>query len=303
MPGKIISAVITAKSSNPLILLDEIDKLASDFRGDPAAALLEALDPEQNKGFKDHYLDVPFDLSNVLFITTANTLDTIPVPLLDRMDVIELPSYTRVEKFNIAKRHLLPKQLKNNGLEGKVTMNAGALYGLIDGYTREAGVRGLERSITEVLRKCARKIAAEETESVHVTAGMLEELLGPRRVKDNFFNRTNAVGITNGLAWTSVGGEILPIEVQVLDNGSGKIELTGSLGDVMKESARLAVTYARVHAEEYGIDPARLKDADLHIHAPEGAVPKDGPSAGVTLRKEHGCLSGGHQNGVDPQRQ
>ena len=283
MPGKIISAVITAKSSNPLILLDEIDKLASDFRGDPAAALLEALDPEQNKGFKDHYLDIPFDLSNVLFITTANNLDTIPAPLLDRMDVIELPSYTRVEKFNIAKRHLLPKQLKNNGLEGKVTMNSGALYGLIDGYTREAGVRGLERSITEVLRKCARKIAAEETDSVHVTAGMLEELLGPRRVKDNFFNRTNAVGITNGLAWTSVGGEILPIEVQVLDNGSGKIELTGSLGDVMKESARLAVTYARVHAEEYGIDPARLKDADLHIHAPEGAVPKDGPSAGVTL--------------------
>ena len=283
MPGKIISAVITAKSSNPLILLDEIDKLASDFRGDPAAALLEALDPEQNKGFKDHYLDIPFDLSNVLFITTANNLDTIPAPLLDRMDVIELPSYTRVEKFNIAKRHLLPKQLKNNGLEGKVTMNSGALYGLIDGYTREAGVRGLERSITEVLRKCARKIAAEETDSVHVTAGMLEELLGPRRVKDSFFNRTNAVGITNGLAWTSVGGEILPIEVQVLDNGSGKIELTGSLGDVMKESARLAVTYARVHAEEYGIDPARLKDADLHIHAPEGAVPKDGPSAGVTL--------------------
>ena len=283
MPGKIISAVITAKSSNPLLLLDEIDKLASDFRGDPAAALLEALDPEQNKGFKDHYLDIPFDLSNVLFITTANNLDTIPAPLLDRMDVIELPSYTRVEKYNIAKRHLLPKQLKNNGLEGKVTMNSGALYGLIDGYTREAGVRGLERSITEVLRKCARKIAAEETESVHVTAGMLEELLGPRRVKDNFFNRTNAVGITNGLAWTSVGGEILPIEVQVLDNGTGKIELTGSLGDVMKESARLAVTYARVHAAEYGIDPARLKDADLHIHAPEGAVPKDGPSAGVTL--------------------
>ena len=275
MPGKIISAVITAKSSNPLLLLDEIDKLASDFRGDPAAALLEALDPEQNKGFKDHYLDIPFDLSNVLFITTANNLDTIPAPLLDRMDVIELPSYTRVEKYNIAKRHLLPKQLKNNGLEGKVTMNSGALYGLIDGYTREAGVRGLERSITEVLRKCARKIAAEETESVHVTAGMLEELLGPRRVKDNFFNRTNAVGITNGLAWTSVGGEILPIEVQVLDNGTGKIELTGSLGDVMKESARLAVTYARVHAAEYGIDPARLKDADLHIHAPEGAVPKE----------------------------
>lgn len=293
MPGKIISAVITAKSSNPLLLLDEIDKLASDFRGDPAAALLEALDPEQNKSFKDHYLDIPFDLSNVLFITTANTLDTIPAPLLDRMDVIELPSYTRVEKYNIAKRYLLPKQLKNNGLEGKVTMNAGALYGLIDGYTREAGVRSLERSITEVLRKCARQIASGKAETVSVTAGLLEELLGPRRIKNTFFNRTNAVGIANGLAWTSVGGELLPIEVQVIENGSGKIELTGSLGDVMKESAQLAVTYARVHAPEYGIDATRLKNCDLHIHAPEGAVPKDGPSAGVTLTTALiSCLSG-----------
>ena len=244
MPGKIISAMITAKSSNPLMLLDEIDKLAGDFRGDPAAALLEALDPEQNSTFNDHFLDIPFDLSHVLFITTANDLGSIPGPLRDRMDVIELPSYTRVEKYNIA-------------------------------------------------RKCARKIASGEAETVSVTGSMLEDLLGPRFVKPDFLNRTNAVGIANGLAWTSVGGETLPIEVQVIDNGSGKITVTGSLGDVMKESAQLAVTWVRVHALEYGIDPERLKKCDLHIHAPEGAVPKDGPSAGVTLTTALvSCLSG-----------
>ena len=293
MPGKIISAINTAKSMNPLLLLDEIDKLASDFRGDPAAALLEALDPEQNKTFRDHYLDIPFDLSQVLFITTANNLDTIPAPLLDRMDVIELPSYTRVEKFNIAKRHLLPKQLKSNGMEGMVTITNSGLYGLIDGYTREAGVRRLERRIAEVLRKCARQIASGEAEKISIGAADLEGLLGPRRVKPDFYNRTNAVGIANGLAWTSVGGEILPIEVLVIPDGTGKIELTGSLGDVMKESAKLAVSYVRVHGAEYHIDPAVLKKADIHIHAPEGAVPKDGPSAGVTLTTALvSCLSG-----------
>ena len=293
MPGKIITAMISAKSANPLMLLDEIDKLAGDFRGDPAAALLEALDPEQNSTFNDHFIDIPFDLSHVLFITTANDLGSIPGPLRDRMDVIELPSYTRVEKYNIARKHLLPKQLKACGLTGKVTMNQSALYGIIDGYTREAGVRNLERTITSVLRKCARKIAAGEVESVAVTATMLEELLGPRIIKPDFLNRTNAVGIANGLAWTSVGGETLPIEVQVMDNGTGKITVTGSLGDVMKESAQLAVTWVRVHAEEYGIDPERLKKCDLHIHAPEGAVPKDGPSAGVTLTTALvSCLSG-----------
>ena len=293
MPGKIISAMISAKSSNPLMLLDEIDKLAGDFRGDPAAALLEALDPEQNSTFNDHFIDIPFDLSHVLFITTANDLGSIPGPLRDRMDVIELPSYTRVEKYNIARKHLLPKQLKACGLTGKVTLSQSALYGIIDGYTREAGVRNLERTITSVLRKCARKIAAGEVESVSVTGTMLEQLLGPRFVKPDFLNRTNAVGIANGLAWTSVGGETLPIEVQVMDNGSGKITVTGSLGDVMKESAQLAVTYVRVHADEYGIDPERLKKCDLHIHAPEGAVPKDGPSAGVTLTTALvSCLSG-----------
>lgn len=293
MPGKIISAINTAKSMNPLLLLDEIDKLASDFRGDPAAALLEALDPEQNRTFRDHYLDIPFDLSQVLFITTANSLDTIPAPLLDRMDVIELSSYTRVEKLNIAKRHLLPKQLKSNGLEGRVTITQSALNGLIDGYTREAGVRKLERRIAEVLRKCARRIAAGDTEKITVNGSDLEFLLGPRTVKPDFYNRTNAVGVTNGLAWTSVGGEILPIEVQVVEDGSGKIELTGSLGEVMKESAKLAITYVRVHGKEYGIDSTILKKADIHIHAPEGAIPKDGPSAGVTLTTALvSCLSG-----------
>ncbi len=293
LPGKIISAITTAKSSNPLILLDEVDKLAGDFRGDPAAALLEALDPEQNATFRDHYLDIPFDLSKVLFITTANNMDTIPGPLLDRMDVIELPSYTRVEKFNIAKRHLLPKQLENTGLGDKVKIPGPTLYAIIDSYTREAGVRGLERTINEVLRKCARRIVAGDAETITVSPAMLEELLGPARIKPGYYNKTNDVGIANGLAWTSVGGELLPIEVQAIPGGSGKLQLTGSLGDVMKESAQLAITYARVHAEEYGIDLEKLKTTDLHIHAPEGAVPKDGPSAGVTLTTALiSCLSG-----------
>ena len=283
MPGRIISAITTAKSTNPVILLDEIDKLAGDYKGDPSSALLEVLDPEQNRTFKDNYLDIPFDLSEVLFITTANDASTIPGPLYDRMDVIELPSYTRTEKFNIAKRHLLPKQLKNNGLEGCVTLTSSALYAIIDGYTREAGVRNLERTITSVLRKCAQKIAAGEEEKVSVSAAAVKALLGPEKVKPTFISRKDAVGIANGLAWTSVGGEMLPVEVAVIPNGSGKIEITGSLGDVMKESAQLAVTYARVHAEEYGIPADKFKNTDLHIHAPEGAVPKDGPSAGVTL--------------------
>ena len=284
MPGKLISAISTAKSNNPVLLLDEVDKMAADFRGDPAAALLEALDPEQNVAFKDLYLDMPFDLSKVLFITTANTTDTIPRPLLDRMDVIELPSYTRVEKFNIAKRHLIPKQLTANGLKGRVKFTDSAVTALIDGYTQEAGVRGLERVIGEVLRKCAKAIAAgEETQVISVSAKNLESLIGPVRVKPNFWNKNNAVGIANGLAWTSVGGELLPIEVQIIENGSGALELTGSLGEVMKESAKLAITYAKVHAAEYGFESTVFKSIDIHIHAPEGAIPKDGPSAGVTL--------------------
>ena len=221
MPGRIISAINSAKSSNPVILLDEIDKLAGDYKGDPSSALLEVLDPEQNRTFKDNYLDIPFDLSEVLFITTANDASTIPGPLYDRMDVIELPSYTRTEKFNIAKRHLLPKQLKNNGLDGKVTMTSGAIYEIIDGYTREAGVRNLERTITSVLRKCAQKIAAGETEKISVSGTMVKSLLGPEKVKPTFISRTDSVGIANGLAWTSVGGEMLPVEVAVIPNGTG----------------------------------------------------------------------------------
>ena len=283
MPGRIISAVNSAESANPVILLDEIDKLSGDYRGDPSSELLEVLDPEQNRTFKDNYLDIPFDLSQVLFITTANDASHIPGPLYDRMDVIELPSYTRVEKYNIAKRHLFPKQLKNNGLEGMVTVSSQAIYEIIDGYTREAGVRTLERTITSVLRKCAQKIAAGETGKIAVSTAMVKEFLGPEKVKPTFIFRKDAVGIANVLAWTSVGGEMLPVEVSVIPGGSGKVQLTGSLGDVMKESAQLAVTYARVHAETYGIDPEKFKNTDIHIHAPEGAVPKDGPSAGVTL--------------------
>src|SRR5699024_8474526 len=283
MPGRIISAITTAKSSNPVILLDEIDKLAGDYKGDPSSALLEVLDPEQNCTFKDNYLDIPFDLSEVLFITTANDASTIPGPLYDRMDVIELSSYTRTEKFNIAKRHLLPKQLKNNGLEGRVTVTSSALYEIIDGYTREAGVRTLERTITSVLRKCAQRIAAGDKEKISVSASTVKSLLGPEKVKPTFISRKDSVGIANGLAWTSVGGEMLPVEVAVIPGGTGRIEITGSLGDVMKESAKLAISYARVHGEEYGITSDGLKNTDIHIHAPEGAVPKDGPSAGVTL--------------------
>ena len=294
MPGKIISAISTAKTKNPLLLLDEIDKLASDFRGDPAAALLEVLDPEQNKTFKDHYLDIAFDLSDILFITTANTLDTIPRPLLDRMDVIELSSYTRVEKFNIAKKHLLPRQLEKNGLKGRARITDAALNGLIDSYTQEAGVRNLERAIVEVLRKCAKQIVAGESEKVSIGVQNLEPLLGPKRVKPSFFNRVNSVGISNGLAWTRVGGEILPIEVQVTENGSGRLELTGSLGEVMKESAKLAITYAKMRAADFGYDPMIFKNADIHIHAPEGAIPKDGPSAGVALDRKSTRLNSSH---------
>lgn len=283
MPGKIMSTMVTAKSKNPLMLLDEIDKISHDFKGDPDAALLEALDPEQNATFRDHYLDIPFDLSEVLFITTANSLDTISRPLLDRMDVIEISSYTRNEKFQIAKRHLIPKQIKKTGLDGKVKFTSSAIYGIIDGYTSEAGVRNLERTIAELLRKCARRIAEGESESFTLDNDSLEKMLGPKRRKPTFFNRTNAVGMANGLAWTSVGGELLPIEVIVTKQGKGNLELTGSLGDIMKESAKLALTYAKAHADEYGIDAAALEKCDIHIHAPEGAVPKDGPSAGVTL--------------------
>ena len=283
MPGRIISAVEQAGSTNALILLDEIDKLGNDYKGDPSSALLEVLDGEQNNTFVDHYIDVPFDLSKVLFITTANDASSIPGPLYDRMEIIELYSYTLEEKFRIAKKHLLPKQLKNFNMTSKmVSMSDSALKLIIDGYTKEAGVRTLERVIIKVLRKCAVKFADGFVGKISVTPENLEEFLGARKYKETDLSLDNMIGAVNGLAWTKVGGEIMQIEASILE-GTGKIELTGSLGDVMKESAKIAVSFVRSRANELGIDPSFYKDKDIHIHAPEGAVPKDGPSAGVTM--------------------
>ncbi len=282
MPGKIANSMISAKSNNPVILLDEIDKLAGDFRGDPAAALLEVLDSEQNHSFNDHYIDMPIDLSNVFFIATANNMASIPGPLLDRMDIIELSSYTREEKFNIAKKHLIPKQLEKNGMKSYVKFNDTAIYEIIDCYTKEAGVRNLERTIVDLLRKCAKIIASNKAEKVTLNKNKVIEMLGAEKFKPNNLDLTDTVGVANGLAWTSVGGEMLPIEVTVIPNGAGRLELTGSLGDVMKESCKIALSYIKANAEKYNITTDFSK-IDIHIHAPEGAVPKDGPSAGITL--------------------
>ena len=283
MPGKIITAVCGTGSGNPLILLDEIDKLGNDYKGDPSSALLEVLDPEQNSNFTDHFIELPYDLSKVLFITTANDISSIPAPLLDRMEVIELSSYTREEKFNIAKRHLVPKQIERHGLKNqdfKITDKA--IYTLIDFYTREAGVRGLEREIASVCRKSAKLITESNVEKVVVDEKKATEMLGKHRYKPEEIFKTDEVGIVNGLAWTKVGGEIMQLEVAVCP-GSGKLVLTGNLGDVMQESAKAAVTYVRCHAGDYGIDADFYKTKDIHVHATEAAVPKDGPSAGVTF--------------------
>jgi len=283
MPGRIIAAIKQADSCNPLLLLDEIDKLGNDQRGDPASALLEVLDAEQNATFRDHFLEVPFDLSDVLFITTANTLDTIPKPLLDRMEVIELSSYTDEEKVEIAKRHLIPKQIKRHGLtKAKFKLSDDALRTLIRGYTRESGVRILERQIGALCRKAAMRLVTGTVKSVGVTEKNLEELLGIPRYHPDHIPQTEQVGVVNGLAWTSVGGEILEVEVAVVP-GTGKVELTGNLGDVMKESAHAALTYIRSRAAQLGIEADFHKTKDLHIHFPEGAVPKDGPSAGIAI--------------------
>ncbi|MBR4554789.1 MAG: endopeptidase La [Ruminococcus sp.] len=283
MPGRIMTALRQAGSCNPVMLLDEIDKMGNDFRGDPSSAMLEVLDSEQNTAFRDHFLEVPFDLSEVLFITTANSLDTIAPPLLDRMEVIELPSYTREEKFNIAKLHLIPKQLGKHGLKAsQLKITDDAVYSLIDSYTREAGVRKLERAIASLCRKAARMILEEGAKRVSVRENNITGFLGHKKYIGDDIAGTDEVGLVNGLAWTSVGGVIMPLEVLVLD-GKGKIELTGSLGDVMKESAKIAVSLARSLADKYGIDKEFYEKKDLHIHAPEGAVPKDGPSAGVTM--------------------
>ena len=283
MPGRIIEGIRRAGSCNPLLLLDEIDKLASDIHGDPASALLEVLDGEQNATFRDNFLEVPFDLSDVLFITTANTLETIPRPLLDRMEVIELSSYTDEEKLHIAKEHLLPKELKRHGLKkSQLRITDDAIREIIRGYTRESGVRVLERQLAAVCRKAAMSIVSGEGKRSNVTAGTVETVLGPRRYHPDRRDVEPQVGVVNGLAWTQVGGEMLQAEVNVVP-GSGKIELTGNLGDVMKESARAALSYIRSRASRLGVEPNFYKTRDIHVHFPEGAVPKDGPSAGVTV--------------------
>ncbi len=283
MPGRIIQAMIYAKSNNPLILLDEVDKLGNDYKGDPASALLEVLDPEQNFDFKDHFIEIPFDLSHVLFITTANDPAGIQAPLYDRMEIIELSSYTRAEKFNIAKKHLLRKQMEKHGLKRtQLSITDRALYDIIDNYTREAGVRGLERCIARICRKGVAKIVAGSSEKIKIEPALLSEFLGAPLERSSIAVAKSEVGVCNGLAWTSQGGVMLPVEV-VTTKGSGKLELTGSLGDVMKESAHLALTLARKLSAEYGYSANFAAELDIHIHAPEGAVPKDGPSAGVTL--------------------
>ncbi len=283
MPGRIMQAMKQAGSVNPLMLFDEIDKMSSDYRGDPAAALLEVLDSEQNSKFRDHFLELDYDLSKVLFIATANTLDTIPRPLLDRMEIIEISGYTTEEKFQIAKRHLLLKQKKKHGLTAKnFKMADSALKQVIEYYTKESGVRGLERKIADVCRKADLALAKEEEGFVSVTSKNLSTFLGKKRFDFETVGKTDEIGVVCGLAWTQVGGDTLSVEVNTMP-GTGKTELTGHLGDVMKESAKAAVSYVRSHAESLGIDSDFYKTMDLHIHVPEGATPKDGPSAGITI--------------------
>ncbi len=283
MPGRIISALKQAGSSNPLILLDEIDKMSSDFRGDPASAMLEVLDAEQNFAFRDHYLELPFNLSNAMFLTTANSLETIPRPLLDRMEVISLSSYTEEDKANIAMKYLLPKQIDLNGLNPKnIKIDEETIRDIINYYTREAGVRNLEREIGSVCRKVAKTIVAENKRVVTVSKNNLEKYLGVKKYRYDFANEKDEVGIATGLAWTPVGGDTLSIEVNLM-NGKGKLELTGHLGDVMKESARAAMSYIRSQCKQLKIDEDFYENKDIHIHVPEGAIPKDGPSAGITL--------------------
>lgn len=283
MPGRIIAALRQAGSRNPLILLDEIDKMGNDFRGDPASAMLEVLDTEQNNAFRDHYIEIPFDLSDVLFVTTANDLSTVPRPLLDRMEVIELSSYTAEEKLHIAHDHLLPKQIKKHGLKGiQLIVPEETLSAVISGYTREAGVRRLEQVIAKLCRKAAKKIADGSAKRVTIHPADLEAYLGAPKFKEDNVSKEDEVGIVNGLAWTSVGGEMLQVEVAAVP-GTGKIEITGNLGKVMEESAKAAVTFVRSRAEMLCIDPNFYKNTDIHIHFPEAAIPKDGPSAGITM--------------------
>ena len=283
MPGRIAVALKQAGVKNPLMLLDEIDKVGSDHKGDTASALLEVLDSEQNSHFRDHYIELPLDLSQVLFIATANSTATIPRPLLDRMEIIELTSYTANEKFHIAKEHLVKKQLNKNGLQdGKLTISDAALEQIIQAYTKEAGVRALERKIGELCRKAAKEILQKDVESIRITQGNLAKYLGKEKYSITKMNESDEVGIVRGLAWTSVGGDTLQIEVNVMP-GKGEMELTGQMGDVMKESAMIAMSYVRSISSEYKITHDMFEKNDFHIHIPEEAVPKDGPSAGVTM--------------------
>ncbi|EKS4345876.1 endopeptidase La [Clostridium botulinum] len=283
IPGRIIYGMKQAKSRNPLFLLDEIDKMSNDFRGDPADALLEVLDAEQNATFRDHYLELDFDLSKVLFITTANTLSTIPGPLLDRMEIIEVSGYTSEEKFYIARNHLIPKKLKEHNMEdGKITFSNSSIYYIIDNYTRESGVRGLERKISSIIRKSITEMIEKNKDTTNVTVNHVKKYLGPEVFSYEKADKEDKVGVVTGLAWTAYGGDTLPIEVTVME-GNGKLQLTGKLGEVMVESAKAGYSYVRSNASEYGIDTNFYKNKDIHIHVPEGAVPKDGPSAGVTM--------------------
>jgi len=283
LPGRIIQSIKKAGTNNPVFMLDEIDKLGADFRGDPSSALLEVLDPEQNHSFSDHYLEVDFDLSNVMFISTANYQDAIPPALRDRMEILEFTGYIEDEKVQIAKRHILPKQVKENGLtKEQVTFDAGSIKELIRSYTREAGVRNLEREIANVLRKVARELVEEETKKTKITKAKVGEYLGAPRFHSELAERTTKPGVVTGLAWTAAGGDILFIESTKM-KGKGRLTLTGQLGDVMKESATAGLTFVRSHAEEFGLDPDFNENTDIHIHVPAGAIPKDGPSAGVSM--------------------
>ena len=283
MPGRIVNALTQAGTRNPLILLDEIDKMCSDAHGDPASAMLEVLDGEQNKNFRDHFIELPLDLSECVFIATANTLDTVPRPLIDRMEIIELTTYTKNEKLSIAQNHLIPKQMKRHGLNKRMLkITDGAVTEIIDGYTRESGVRTLERQIASVCRRAARRIVENGEKRITLTENNVSDFLGPRKLIQDSIYDADPVGVVNGLAYTESGGDLLRIETLIME-GTGKIELTGSLGDVMKESARLAVSYIRAHASELGVAPDFYKTKDIHIHVPEGATPKDGPSAGVSI--------------------
>ena len=283
IPGRIIAGIKQAGTMNPVFLFDEIDKMSSDFRGDPAAAMLEVLDAEQNSAFRDHYMELPFDLSRVMFITTANNMEAIPPALLDRLEIIEVPSYTEEEKLKIGRKHLLPKQLEAHGLKPRsVRMNDRVLRAVIEGYTREAGVRELERTLARVARKAAVEMLDQKTEEITVNQEKLTAYLGQPRYTREPLEKENRVGVVNGLAYTSVGGEMLSVECAVL-KGTGALQLTGKLGDVMQESAKAALSWVRAHCDPWGIPADFFKQNDIHIHVPEGAVPKDGPSAGVTL--------------------